>query len=129
MHKGFPVGLKPVAGGFGLAMNKTGSGKDAIDKWILGDRYDRIGVVKYCESDVTVLCMVVSAISSRKKISWITKSQNKMAEWVPSSPSKCLMRARDAMSLWTPDNKWMSHSNDSSVPRLTKQSFIGWPQE
>ena len=36
MHKGFPIGLKRVASGFKLALNKTGSGEDAIDAWAQG---------------------------------------------------------------------------------------------
>lgn len=77
MHKGFPVGLKRVADGFKLDMNKTGSGADAIEQWIHGGYDGRLGVVDYCENDVGVMVLAVSAIDHRKRITWITKSSNK----------------------------------------------------
>jgi hypothetical protein len=126
MHKGFPIGLKRVASGFKLALNKTGSGEDAIDAWEQGGPQGRLGVVNYCENDVTVLCMVVSAISSRHRITWITRSQNRPAEWQPVVRSKCLMKTRHAMCLTPPDNKWMHRNKGPNLPRLRKNDFTGW---
>jgi hypothetical protein len=119
MHKGFPVALTRVADGFKLGMNKTGSGADAIEQWLHGGYEGRVGVVDYCENDVVVMVLVVSAISHRKCITWITKSSSKEAHWSPMRSRKLLMPTEQAMAMASPDNQWMK-------PRLTKEDFIGW---
>lgn len=119
MHKGFPVALTRVADGFKVGMNKTGSGADAIEQWTHGGYDGRVAVVDYCENDVAVMVLVVSAIGHRKRITWITKSAGREAHWFPMRQRSLLMSTQQAMAMQSPDNQWMN-------PRLTKEEFTGW---
>jgi hypothetical protein len=120
VNKGFPVGLKRVASGFNLALNKTGTGEEAIDKWIMGDKVDRASVLQYCANDVAVLCMVVSAISKQKQIPWVTKTSGNTAKWTPFKKHMCLMDTAAAMKIDVPCNAWMGDG------RLEKAHFCKW---
>jgi hypothetical protein len=125
MNKGFPVALFRVACGFELALNKSGSGGDAAALWFSGTETDRHGIVNYCERDVAVMCMVVSAIDNADQIKWITKSSNRLASWTPSDAQRLFMSCRDACRLRQPDNRWMQ-SSDPSKDVPTKKKFVAW---
>ena len=130
MHKGFPVAMKRVADGFDLAMNKSGDGVAAVEAWKGGKAADREWVVAYCERDVAVLAMIISAIDATGEIRWITKAAGRRAGWSPSDKTRLLMPTSEAMLLPQPDNRWMNKPKASdpntkdSLPSLEK--FVGW---
>lgn len=120
MHNGFPVGLSAVASGFGIKLNKSGKGSDAITAWRDGSSKERFAVINYCERDVAVLCMVTSAIDSLNAIKWITKKA-KASTWSPRKTTDSLMVVHTAAALPEPDNQWMS-----AASRPHKSQFVGW---
>ena len=144
MGRGFPVQMRRVAAGFNLPVNKSGDGAEAARMWIEGTKQDRLGIVRYCEQDVVVLTMIVSAIACSGEIRWLTKSTGKLAKFVPPANFKemPLISCEKAMRLTPPDNSWMKNKapmTASSIPNAsiepeppryteppTMTKFTGW---